>query len=140
MALKASNGRYVSMKKNGQLAACSDFLGEAWPADGRVPSGPGQGRAGRQSRSPEAEPSRGGPPGQDEHFTLKLINRPLLVLRGPDGFVRQRRGSAHLDTNRSAFDAFRLSFSDGAYHIRGGGCGAGDWGAGRSHPPMLTLH
>ncbi|XP_049632273.1 fascin-2 isoform X2 [Suncus etruscus] len=83
VALKASNGRYVSMKKNGQLAACSDFLG------------------------------------QDEHFTLKLINRPLLVLRGPDGFVRQRRGSAHLDTNRSAFDAFRLSFSDGAYHIRG---------------------
>ena len=28
VALKASNGRYVCMKKNGQLAATSDFVGE----------------------------------------------------------------------------------------------------------------
>lgn len=28
VALKASNGRYVCMKKNGQLAAISDFVGE----------------------------------------------------------------------------------------------------------------
>lgn len=28
VALKASNGRYVCMKKNGQLAAVSDFVGE----------------------------------------------------------------------------------------------------------------
>ncbi|XP_055971349.1 fascin-2 [Sorex fumeus] len=87
VALKASNGRYVSMKKNGQLAAISDFVGH------------------------------------DELFTLKLINRPLLVLRGPHGFIRQRRGSAQLDTNCSAYDVFQLSFSDGAYHIRGRGGG-----------------
>lgn len=31
MALKASNGRYVCMKKNGQLAAISDFVGEHSP-------------------------------------------------------------------------------------------------------------
>ncbi|XP_058140865.1 fascin-2 [Dasypus novemcinctus] len=87
VALKASNGRYVCMKKNGQLAAISDFVGEF------------------------------------EAFTLKLINRPLLVLRGGDGFVRQRRGSSQLDTNRSGYDVFRLSFSDGAYQIRGRGGG-----------------
>lgn len=31
VALKASNGRYVCMKKNGQLAATSDFVGERAP-------------------------------------------------------------------------------------------------------------
>ena len=31
VALKASNGRYVCMKKNGQLAAVSDFVGEQSP-------------------------------------------------------------------------------------------------------------
>ncbi|XP_058560933.1 fascin-2 isoform X2 [Neofelis nebulosa] len=87
VALKASNGRYVCMKKNGQLAATSDFVGE------------------------------------DEEFILKLINRPILVLRGLDGFVCHRRGSNQLDTNRSVYDVFRLSFSDGAYHIRGRGGG-----------------
>ncbi|XP_037348384.1 fascin-2 isoform X2 [Talpa occidentalis] len=91
VALKASNGRYVCMKRNGQLAAVSDFVGEG------------------------------------EEFTLKLVNRPGLVLRGLDGFVRQRRGSAQLDTNRSAYDVFALSFSDGAYQIRGGG---GFWRTG----------
>lgn len=59
------------------------------------------------------------PPGEDEEFILKLINRPILVLRGLDGFVCHRRGSNQLDTNRSVYDVFRLSFSDGAYHIRG---------------------
>ncbi|XP_017734767.1 PREDICTED: fascin-2 isoform X3 [Rhinopithecus bieti] len=83
VALKASNGRYVCMKKNGQLAAISDFVGK------------------------------------DEEFTLKLINRPILVLRGLDGFVCHRRGSNQLDTNRSVYDVFHLSFSDGAYQIRG---------------------
>ncbi|XP_075418464.1 fascin-2 [Tenrec ecaudatus] len=92
VALKASNGRYVCMKKNGQLAAVSDFVG------------------------------------QDEEFSLKLINRPILVLRGLDGFVCQRRGSSQLDTNRSVYDVFYLSFSDGAYHIRGRG--GGFWNTG----------
>ncbi|XP_045692099.1 fascin-2 isoform X1 [Phyllostomus hastatus] len=89
VALKASNGRYVCMKKNGQLAAISDFVGMAPPA------------------------------GEDEEFILKLINRPILVLRGLDGFVCHRRGSNQLDTNRSVYDVFHLSFSDGAYQIRG---------------------
>lgn len=57
--------------------------------------------------------------GKDEEFTLKLINRPILVLRGLDGFVCHRRGSNQLDTNRSVYDVFHLSFSDGAYQIRG---------------------
>uniref|UniRef100_A0A673UQQ9 Fascin n=1 Tax=Suricata suricatta TaxID=37032 RepID=A0A673UQQ9_SURSU len=99
VALKASNGRYVCMKKNGQLAATSDSVGE------------------------------------DEEFILKLINRPILVLRGLDGFVRHRRGSNQLDTNRSVYDVFHLSFSDGAYHIRGADRGQGLWFTSR-HPAL----
>ncbi|XP_006886216.1 PREDICTED: fascin-2 isoform X2 [Elephantulus edwardii] len=99
VALKASNGRYVCMKKNGQLAAISDFVGK------------------------------------DEEFTLKLINRPILVLRGLDGFVCHRRGSNQLDTNRSVYDVFHLTFSDGAYQIRGRG--GGFWNTG-SHGSVCS--
>ncbi|XP_070250078.1 fascin-2 isoform X1 [Myotis yumanensis] len=124
VALKASNGRYVCMKKNGQLAAISDFVGERSPV--RVcwgsPSARGQARTGRL------------PAGQDEEFVLKLINRPILVLRGLDGFVCHRRGSSQLDTNRSVYDVFHLSFSDGAYQIRGRG---GFWRTG-SHGTVCS--
>lgn len=41
------------------------------------------------------------------------------MLRGLDGFVCHRRGSNQLDTNRSTYDVFHLSFRDGAYQIRG---------------------
>ncbi|KAK2499959.1 LOW QUALITY PROTEIN: hypothetical protein MC885_015863 [Smutsia gigantea] len=184
VALKASNGRYVCMKKNGQLAAVSDSVGEhSPPAPARKPvsakswcpartaaarrlacfldtgsdsrgSGiserphlrcpfgePGfSGRARRSSRGAVLTTPRharlAGPggaaapqPREAEEFILKLINRPVLVLRGPDGFVRRRRGSNRLDTNRSVYDVFHLSFSDGAYQIRGGG--RGRWAAGR---------
>uniref|UniRef100_A0A8V1AP19 Fascin actin-bundling protein 2, retinal n=1 Tax=Gallus gallus TaxID=9031 RepID=A0A8V1AP19_CHICK len=84
VALRASNGRYVCTKRNGQLAAVSDAVGE------------------------------------DEEFTLKLINRPMLVLRGEHGFVCYHRGSNLLDSNRSVYDVFHVGFSDGAYQIRGG--------------------
>lgn len=43
------------------------------------------------------------------------------MLRGLDGFVCHRRGSNQLDTNRSTYDVFHLSFRDGAYQIRGAG-------------------
>ncbi|KAJ8251454.1 hypothetical protein GJAV_G00221520 [Gymnothorax javanicus] len=83
VALRASNGKYICTKKNGQLAAVSDAMGK------------------------------------DEHFVLKLINRPTLILRGEDGFVCQHRNSNTLHANRSIYDIFVLLFSDGAYHIRG---------------------
>ncbi|OWK14821.1 FSCN2 [Cervus elaphus hippelaphus] len=75
------------------------------------------------------------PAGEDEEFTLKLINRPILVLRGLDGFVCHRRGSNQLDTNRSVYDVFHLSFSDGAYQIRGRG--GGFWHTG-SHGSVYS--
>ncbi|XP_053509927.1 fascin-2a isoform X1 [Ictalurus furcatus] len=86
VALKASNGKYVCNRKNGQLAAVSDTVGS------------------------------------DEQFLLKLINRPILILRGVNGFVCHHKSSNTLDVNRSIYDIFSLLYNDGAYHIQ---CGNG---------------
>uniref|UniRef100_W5N525 Fascin n=2 Tax=Lepisosteus oculatus TaxID=7918 RepID=W5N525_LEPOC len=85
VALRAGNGKYVCTKKNGQLAAVSDSVGE------------------------------------DEELLLKLINRPILILRGENGFVCHHKSSNTLDANRSVYDIFTLLFSDGAYQIKGSG-------------------
>ncbi|XP_067225541.1 fascin-2b [Chanodichthys erythropterus] len=85
VALRASNGKYVCTKKNGQLSAVSDSVGE------------------------------------DEQLILKLINRPILILRGENGYVCHHKNSNTLDANRSVYDIFALQFSDGAYQIKGAG-------------------
>ncbi|KAK9965798.1 hypothetical protein ABG768_004869 [Culter alburnus] len=85
VALRASNGKYVCTKKNGQLSAVSDSVGE------------------------------------DEQLILKLINRPILILRGENGYVCHHKNSNTLDANRSVYDIFTLQFSDGAYQIKGAG-------------------
>ncbi|KAF5891414.1 fascin-like, partial [Clarias magur] len=83
VTLKASNGKYLAAKKNGQLTASVDSAGE------------------------------------QEEFVLKLINRPLIVLRGEDGFIGCRKqGTGTLDCNRSSYDVFQLEFNNNAYCLR----------------------
>ncbi|XP_041672363.1 fascin-2b [Cheilinus undulatus] len=57
--------------------------------------------------------------GEDEQLTLKLINRPMLILRGENGFICHHKNSNTLDASRSVYDIFGLTFSNGAYHIKG---------------------
>lgn len=57
--------------------------------------------------------------GEDEQLSLKLINRPMLILRGENGFICHHKNSNTLDASRSVYDIFTLQYSNGAYHIKG---------------------
>lgn len=111
VALKANNGKYICTKKNGQLLAVSDSAGDTGICSCAL----------QPFSSPTHQtftlPSF--PSGEDDLLSLKLINRPMLILRGEHGFICHHRNGNTLDANRSIYDIFTLQFSNGAYHIKG---------------------
>nr|XP_046234195.1 fascin-2b isoform X1 [Scatophagus argus] len=126
VALKANNGKYICTKKNGQLLAVSDSAGKrpvCFPLSFSAlitnlppPSSPAPDL--RQLVSPRVCHHHL-LSGEDEQLTLKLINRPMLILRGENGFICHHRNSNTLDASRSIYDIFTLQFNNGAYHIKG---------------------
>lgn len=115
VALKASNGKYICTKKNGQLLAVSDSIGKLFCLASSF-----------QTPLPALWLFTVlllllllSFPGEDEQLTLKLINRPMLILRGENGFICHHKSSNTLDASRSVYDIFTLKFSNGSYHIKG---------------------
>ncbi|KAK3717309.1 hypothetical protein QZH41_002312 [Actinostola sp. cb2023] len=50
-------------------------------------------------------------------FTVELVNRPLLVLRGEYGFVGCKGTSNRLECNRAIYDVFHMNAERGFYTI-----------------------
>ncbi|XP_032813795.1 uncharacterized protein LOC116944343 [Petromyzon marinus] len=70
-------------------------------------------------------------PSPQELFTVRLENRPRLILQGPRGFVGPQgggEGEGTLRCDQADFTAFQLlPCGDGAYHLITGEGGQGGW-------------
>ncbi|XP_065821138.1 fascin-2a isoform X1 [Labrus bergylta] len=114
VALKASNGKYVCTKKNGQLSAVSDAVGKCIQATLKGWKIPPQVHVQCTYHNQYLSLIAG----DGELFLMKLINRPMLILHGENGFVCHHKSSNTLDANRSVYDIFSLIFNDGAYYVK----------------------
>lgn len=123
VAFKASNGLYLSVGKDGTITAAakakadSEFFTVQWPstlvaASGQYVRVRPTGVLAADVASPDATSA----------FTLTLINRPELVLRGPHGFVGVHAASGKLEVHHAHPDTFVLEPTPaGTYRLHAAG-------------------
>ncbi|TRY64409.1 hypothetical protein DNTS_017106 [Danionella cerebrum] len=122
-AFRSFNGRYWSLTPSGAIQcsaltkSASCFFELEWRgAKAALKASNGKYLAAKKNGQLAAAVDS---PGEQEEFVLKLINRPLIVLRGEHGFIGCRKqGTGTLDSNRSSFDIFQLEYQNNAYSLR----------------------
>ena len=56
-----------------------------------------------------------------EQFTMTVVNRPILVLRGQYGFVAfKTSGSSRVECNKASYDIIKMEYTgNGTYFLKG---------------------
>lgn len=121
IALKANNGQYFTLGADGSVSATAkakgagEYFGVEWLGN-RVKFVGANGKH-VTVRSNGGLVANGNGSDPTSAFTLTLINRPEIVLRGQFGFVGLKGASGRVEVNRSHPDAFLLTCVDGAYNL-----------------------
>jgi len=121
VAFKCDNSSYFSLLADGSIAAigkgksAAEYFAVEWLGP-RVKFVANNGKY-VSVRSNGGLVANGSGQDQTSIFTLTLINRPEIVLRGQFGFVGVKGASGRIEVNRSHPDAFLLNCVDGAYNL-----------------------
>lgn len=118
VSLRSSkDGKYWEVAKDGGVTATAATINPQsqfdleWHGDQvAFKSSSGKYLGGKSNGQLELKP--GTEVGDTEKYTLELVNRPILVLRGEFGFVGLKGTSNIIECNRAVYDVFQVSQSE----------------------------